>query len=772
MSRTAPGIPGFERWSGPAALAIVVALATLAMRSVQPPAPVPLTAPDTAFSSARAMAHVRAIATEPHPVGTQAHERVREYVVASLRSLGLEPDVQSTTAIRQRETRVRAATVHNVVARIPGARSTGAVALVSHYDSEELTPGAADAASAVAAIIEAARALRAGPQLANDVIVLLTDAEEDGLLGAEAFVSEHPWARDVALVLNFEARGSSGSSYMFETGARDGWSVRAFAKHDPRPVANSLSYEVYRRLPNDTDFTVFQRAGVTGLNFAFIDGADSYHQSFDTPDRLSESSLQHHGGHALALARHFGSADLTATAGPDAVWLNFPGLGLVVYRASWASPLAVAAVALWAGLLMWGLRSRRMRVRDVLAGVVLVPVGLVLANRGAYVLMGHVLPLHAEHDLLQGRAQYVEGWYLLAVVALTWLPVVGLWILGRQWFRAAGMAVGALVLPTALVLITGIAVPGASVVVLWPTLCALASVHCLLRRGDVPVTGARPLVWLAVLAIPTVLILVPLLYLVFVAMNIELAPYLAAIAGVLLVLLFPLIDYVRRPNWWWSLALAAVLCVAFVAAGLLSRGVTAERPAPTSLLYAVDGDEGTALWASGTAAGDDWTRRVIPDDAAWRTLDRFLPGVADEFRTVEAPLVELPAPTVETLSDAIVDGSRYLTLAIRSAIAAPYVRLRTVGQPRVRLVAVNGKALADSVEGGFDLGYVGASDGQIVMDLVTSAPTEPIALDLWEHRYQLPAIDGLPGPRPATLFPVVAYWSDRTIVRRSLVVSD
>ncbi|UCF41613.1 MAG: M28 family peptidase, partial [Gemmatimonadota bacterium] len=569
-------------------MALIVVLSAIALRSTRPPAPVPRSAPDTAFSSERAMVHVRAIASEPHPVGTSAHARAREYVMTSLRSLGLQPEVQTTTAFRQRGTRVRAATVHNVIARIPGTRSTGAVALVSHYDSEVLTPGAADATSAVAAILEAARALRAGPPLANDIIVLITDAEESGLLGADAFVSEHRWARDVALVLNFEARGSGGSSYMFETGARNGWRLRAFAEHDPHPAANSVSYEVYRRMPNDTDFSVFRRAGIVGLNFAFIDDAHTYHQSFDTPEHLSEASLQHHGEHALALASHFGSVDLTAGSDADAVWVNFPGLGLVVYPATWAIPLAVLVVVLWIGLLVWGLRSRRARVRDVVAGGLLVPVALVLVNRGAHLLTGHLYPLHVEHDLLQGRAQYVEGWYLLAVVALTWLPVVGLWILARRWFRAGGAALGALLLPTALVLFAAVAAPGVTVVLQWPVLSALASVYLVLRLGEARTGGTPTFWWPAVLALPTLLILVPLLYLLFIAMNIELAPYLAVIAGVTLVLTYPLIDAVRRPNWWWSLVSALGLCAAFVAAGLLSRGVSTARPAPTALLYALD----------------------------------------------------------------------------------------------------------------------------------------------------------------------------------------
>ena len=42
----------------------------------------------------------------------------------------------------------------------------------------------------------------------NDIIILFSDAEELGLLGAQAFVEHHPWAKNIGLVLNFEARGS------------------------------------------------------------------------------------------------------------------------------------------------------------------------------------------------------------------------------------------------------------------------------------------------------------------------------------------------------------------------------------------------------------------------------------------------------------------------------------------------------------------------------------------------------------------------------------
>src|SRR5207237_4744598 len=110
--------------------------------------------------------------------------------------------------------------VQNILARLPGTNpNRKAVLILAHYDGVEAGPAAADDGAGAAALLETLRALRAQKgALTHDIIALFTDGEEAGLLGAAAFVREHPWAKDVAVVLNFEARGTSGRSFMFETG--------------------------------------------------------------------------------------------------------------------------------------------------------------------------------------------------------------------------------------------------------------------------------------------------------------------------------------------------------------------------------------------------------------------------------------------------------------------------------------------------------------------------------------------------------------------------
>ena len=78
-------------------------------------------------------------------------------------------------------------------------------------------------------------------------IFLFTDGEEIGSLGAYDFVQNHPWSKDVKFVINMEARGVSGASLMFETGADNLWLIKIFSKVISRPFTSSLFETVYRR---------------------------------------------------------------------------------------------------------------------------------------------------------------------------------------------------------------------------------------------------------------------------------------------------------------------------------------------------------------------------------------------------------------------------------------------------------------------------------------------------------------------------------------------
>jgi Zn-dependent M28 family amino/carboxypeptidase len=367
-------------WLG---LALVAFLAIWLQR---PPNAVPATAPATEFSAERAFQHIQAIARSPRPIGSAGHAAARDYIFQQLRALGLDAEIQKTTAVSSSSAAslFYAGTIQNIVARRKGTGAGRALFLVAHYDSVSTAPGANDDGVGVATLLETARALGAsGQQLRNDIVFLFTDSEETGLLGARAFVAEHPWAKEVEVALNFEARGNGGPAIMFETSLQNGALIRALAKATAYPLANSLSYEVYKRLPNTTDMTVFKTAGLSGMNFGHINGLTHYHTELDNVENVDARTLQHHGSYALALSRYFGTTDSSVKPEGDAIYFDVLGFQLVRYPAWLAWPLAVGVLLLFAAVVWLGFRRKELTGRGIANGALLFFLSLGTAAAGS-----------------------------------------------------------------------------------------------------------------------------------------------------------------------------------------------------------------------------------------------------------------------------------------------------------------------------------------------------------------------------------------------------
>ena len=305
------------------------------------------------FSAERAVSiHEELFPPKPHPTGSVENLLVRDRLVELLRQRHWEVEVQ--TSIVESDAKV---VLHNVLA---GQRELNdywkdrrPLVLATHYDSCRTGPGAGDAGGCVAAVIEAARGLTFtdttfGPNLQRPIYLLFTDGEELGLLGARHFVKRHPLSARKPIVLNFDARGTSGPVMMYETHAGNRAAIDAWSNELARPrITGSLFTAVYRTMPNSTDFTVFQQAGWQGFNFAIGGGAHRYHQPDDTLANLDRRSLQHFGEHALNIARCIATTDaeLPQAAG-DAAFFDLLGMFVVHYPLSWCLPLSIAACVL------------------------------------------------------------------------------------------------------------------------------------------------------------------------------------------------------------------------------------------------------------------------------------------------------------------------------------------------------------------------------------------------------------------------------------------
>src|SRR5215208_8486108 len=289
-----------HRWIGVVVALVLSALAAISLLALEPLDPRPVSTPANEFSAERAFSHVEQVGEQPHPVGSAANAEVRNYLVGQLEDLGLQPTIQEATSARTKEGTASIARVENIHARIEGSNPTGHVVLVAHYDSVPRGPGAADDGAGVAAILEIARAITSGSAPRNDIDIVYTDAEEPWLLGAQAFVRDSHLDPRRSVVLNLEARGTSGPAMMFQSSSDNATLIPALASAQ-RPIAGSGLWEACSQLlTGDTDFTVFRNAGFAGMNFAFMEGSARYHTPEDSPDNLDHASLQDIGSTVLA----------------------------------------------------------------------------------------------------------------------------------------------------------------------------------------------------------------------------------------------------------------------------------------------------------------------------------------------------------------------------------------------------------------------------------------------------------------------------------------
>ncbi|NMO54909.1 M28 family peptidase [Actinoplanes sp. TBRC 11911] len=663
-----------------AGLVVVVVLGLVSyasVLSVRPPDARGSGAPAGDFRAGRAFAQVQAIATRPHPVGSAAQDAVRDHLLASLRGMNLSPEVQDTTSVQGAELSASAggiglAHVRNVVTLIPGANSTGRIFLVAHYDSVQTGPGGSDDAAGVGALLEVARALTTGPRLRNDVVLVFTDGEEACLCGAEAFVSQNPLAKGGGVVLNLEARGSSGPAIMFETSTNNRKLVDLYGAA-PKPVGTSFAVEIYRLLPNDTDFTAFREAGFTGLNAAFIDGAAVYHAPTDVPEAMDRDSLQHHGENTLTVARLLGDRDLrTLRGGDDATYFPAPGL-LVRYPGTLVWPLA--ALALIAVLALgWVARKRGLTSGKKLGGaaaLTLVPIILAPVLAQLYwPILTFIRPEYAGFPIDPYRPQ----WYRLAVIALTAVVVFGWFALFRRRLGPATLAIAGLGWLAVLGLVLAALTPGGSYLAALPALAgAICAIVAILTRG-----------WWSVLAVTAgaavaVIILLPTVVMLFPALGMPLGGADAFLVVLLALALLPVVDLVhteaygkrglealnagRRGALPTAIALLAVIVLSAV--GLRVDRFDATHPSLTQLMYALNADTNTAQWVSDEPKVQKWTSQFVSGDL--HAVQESMPWFGSaKVRTGPATAAPLPAPNLTLERDARQGDTRTMTLRLTS----------------------------------------------------------------------------------------------------------
>jgi len=614
------------------------------------------------FSMENALAHVQQISQKPHAVGFAAHKDVREYIISQLEGIGLETSLQEGYTTGDWSNYSKAI---NIIARIKGSGTGKVLLLLSHYDSNPHSSlGASDAGSGVATILEGVRAyLSQNKTPKNDIIILFTDAEELGLNGADLFANKHPWAKDIGLVLNFEARGSGGPSLMWmETNRGNAQLVKEFIAANPAyPMAYSLVYSVYKMLPNDTDATVFREdLDVESFNFAFVDDHYDYHTANDTYERLNPTTLAHQGSYLMPLMTYFSDSDLTQLKSlNDSVYFNIPVFKMVSYPFDWIWPMFIMALILFVTILIWGFKIKTLNGKDLFKGFL-----PLLLSLGSNILIGlycwKVLTwMYPQYkDMLHGFT-YNGYVYILSFVFLA----IGICFWVYHYFRKIATA-NLLVAPIILWLIVcwavGVYLPGAAFFII-PLFGLLVSFMVVVNQKE-----PNPLL-LLFLVLPALFLYPPFIKLFPVALGLKMLVTSTLLTTLVFYLLVPLFGFYTRKK---QLGIIGILLFigTFITAHF-QADFTADTPKPTSLVYMLDADENTAQWATYEHVLSDWTAQFVGEKKkAVSVLDEKTISSKYSSRvtyTSEAPLKQLPIPVVEKMRDTIIGQERRLEIAIR-----------------------------------------------------------------------------------------------------------
>jgi hypothetical protein len=458
-------------------------------------------------------------------------------------------------------------------------------------------------------------------------------------IGAQAFVRDDRLDPRRNVVLNLEARGTSGPALMFQSSSENASVIPALASVQ-RPITSSGWEACYQVLPGDTDLSVFRNAGFAGMNFAFFDGSARYHTPEDSPTNFDHASLQHMGSTVLATARKFAGQDLGAPRGGSLTYFTVLG-ELVHYPQSLAVSLAVLAAVVFVATLLYA-RRRGVRIRGV---------GLAAASFLALLVVTMALGmgtwqvlrlLNPGYGSFHTGDTYQPEWYATGLLALTAALNVAWYLMMRR------RAPEEIILATwawflVLAILTAAFVPGAAYLFTWTPL-----VGCLFLVAAIRWGGEEP-TWrylaLSAGAVPAIALLVPLVDLLL-SLGLAFVSGPMFMAVLVLVTALPVLDLLALRRAWLVPVATAVVGLALVTAGLRIDTFDDEHPRQIRLVYALDADQEQAWWLSADSDPAPWTDRYVdtermederfPDSPSLSLASSYYSGPASVAR-IEPP---------------------------------------------------------------------------------------------------------------------------------------
>lgn len=667
---------------------LIIAISTYCAITLQLPNGDYIKNPDkTQFSNKKAFQHVKALGSTQHYSGSKDHHTAKEYVIEQLEKMGLEVTTQEGNSYSEWGSFTYA---KNIMARIKGSENGKALVLMTHYDSAPHSAfGASDAGSGVATILEGIRAFIANNSShKNDIIILITDAEELGLNGAKLFVENHPWVNEIGVILNFEARGSGGPSYtLVESNNGNASLINEYIKANPSfPVANSLAYSIYKKMPNDTDLTVFRKdAKIQGFNFAFIDDHYDYHTALDTPERLDNNTLSHQASYLMPLLSHFSNADLSQlNSEENLVYFNSP-IGMHSYSYRFIIPLVGISILLFIAIIIFGRRRKKLNSKEIGKGFLAFLSALILNGLIGFLGWKAILSLYPNYSEILHGFPYNGHWYI-AFFAILALSIS--FIIYKKVYSAVNTK-ELLIAPIFFWIIINsfiaLELKGANFYII-PTFFTLGLLFFLIRK-EKPSILANTL-----LCLPTIFILTPFIEQFPIALGMKLVVAASALTTLVFGLLLPVFGFIRRKK----LVGYGMFFSAFIIFGIahFKSDFTVLQPKPNSLVLFTDEDTHKSYWLTYDTTLDEWNQNYFQNGSNKNIPVHFNSKYNTKFtKTAASKHLHIPAANVNISFDTIINNKRNIRLCVTPKRHINTIHINSNNKSNFESFSINGTTI-------------------------------------------------------------------------------
>lgn len=729
------------------ALGLTILMLALQIGSDRYPIPKAMDAPEDEFSGYRAQAILQNLLAEnvPHAVGTPENKIVKQRILKYVEKYGMQIEEQKAFACSP-NIPGNCAFVENIIAKIPGIESGPAVLLMAHYDSQSATPGAGDAGSGVAALLEAARIISAEAPFKNPIIFLFTDGEESMMLGARAFFGKHPLSKKIGVIINIEGGGTEGPSILFSTGQNNSWFIDAYVNSAEYLEGNSITNLIWNLMANDDDLSIAKENGLTGLDFVIGRERNHYHTSLDNVSNLSLTTLQHHGENVLPLIRVLARMDLVDQPKEQKVYFSLFKKIWISWNTRTSMFIALFSLLLLAGSAISLIRKGQTTSRKIFTGFLtalsILPV-VILLNAAIYFILyfinGSIIswPAHLwPFRLTILTTSFVGGLLVLRLIGKRqdfWSSFIGVWAL---WLLFG--------------IITSLSLPEASVIFLSPILVVSAVVLFLSLPLSKNLKYKKEIIASVGVAIATPFTL-GMAYTLELVLGYELIGLVFPILALYVVTLAPLFQYgLAKGNFFKPLMIgSAVVLMASVLFAVTLPHFNENRKQHLNIYHIQDNDNRTAqlMVTSPNPMPEtmqkmmDFNPDEIPAVEPFGFLRFGIPGlgVVGKEPIAEAGFTEEPAPNLVATSMTTDGDSRKLSLRFSSNRKVNYGMILIPESANLRLISIEGQSqsleisdLSREIFGDYHLIHVaGVPDTSFDLDVELGAmePAEFLVID-------------------------------------------